>query len=260
MLDLNLFKSFNIIDKFSSKESLIQTGESGYLQNCQALEQLKIEQGVWEDILKVSGIFSAGSLLIPLPLISLFGGAATAAALEFYLAIGRLASVTEMLLKHFGEQNITITPRVKTEEGIIDLLVKFPDRRIFAFMLKSKGTAFVKWREERQHFFISNRKKGGKRITRDPELIKLSSKLNRMSLALKKEKNPLKGLSNTELNKITIKAIVLTGETKVDPNNDPALFVDFGRARVLRVQAESSIYVLNQDDDLINFLMPTEKK
>ena len=259
MTDIDSFNFFNLVSEFSSKESLIQTGQEGYLQNKEALKQLKSQQVMWEDILKFSGAFSVGSVFVPFPLITLFGAGATAAALEFHLAVSRLAAVTEMLLGHFGERNITITPRVKTDEGIIDLLVKFPDRRIFAFMLKSKGTAFVKWREDRQNFFISNRKKGGKRITRDPELIKLSSKLNRMSLALKKEKNPLKGLSNTELNKITIKAIVLTGETKVDPNNDPALFVDFGRARVLRVQAESSIYVLNQDDDLINFLMPTEK-
>lgn len=116
MTDINSFEFCNVIGKFSSKESLIQTGKEGYLQNYEALTQLKNQQVMWEDILKFSGAFSVGSVFVPFPLITLFGAGATAAALEFHLAVSRLASVTEMLLKHFGDKNITITPRVKSAD------------------------------------------------------------------------------------------------------------------------------------------------
>jgi hypothetical protein len=85
-------------------------------------------------------------------------------------------------------------------------------------------------------------------------LIKTGQDLNTRTLSLKKEKNYLlKGSKN-----IITKAIVLTSQTKVDPTNDSALFVDFGQTTALRVHAGSYIYVLEQAK-ILDFLAPVEK-
>lgn len=258
MTDINSINQPNLIDGIFSLESLVQTGESGYLQNYDALKYLKEKQTQWSNVLKVSGGVTAGGLISSNPGLALVGAVGGLIATELSTPVDRLVTVTEMLLTAFGKEGITVTPRVKTDLGIIDLLVKMPDRRTFAFTLRSKGDSWVKWREDRQNFFAVTRRRGGTRITKWSDLIKLGQNLNEMTLVLKKQKNPLLGVSNTERNKIVTKAIVLTSKTRVDPNNDPALFVNFGRAKVLRVHVESFIHILNLED-LANFLRDPEK-
>jgi hypothetical protein len=232
-------------------EELFQKGEKPYLQNHEALIYLKKVQS-WYNAAIAAGIGTSSAGSVAAPPIALVGGLFSLTVIELSLRVDRLVSVIEELLKIEG---IIVTPSVKTAEGTIDLFVMMPDRRCFAFALKSNKDSRVKWREDRQEFFtITPRKNKAARVKKWSDLIKTGQDLNIRTLSLKKEKSYLlKGGKN-----IITKAIVLTSKTKVDPNNDPALFVDFGRTTALRVHAGSYIYVLEQSK-ILDFLAPVEK-
>jgi hypothetical protein len=238
--------------------SLYTGNKDEYLQNGEALERLKEEQAI---LLKTCGISLAlslvGLVISPPVLLGLSVLLSANVSLEYFTRVARLYETMKVLLEHFGDEGIKITPRVKTEEGIIDLFVKLPDKRAFALMLRSNGDSQVKWREDRQDFFVSQSKKGKKAIRKWSEVVGEGQKADRVIMTLKRQKNQILGTSTNERNKPVVKAIVLTGKTRIDANNDPALFVDFGRARVLRVHAGVVTYVLS-NDDLINFLTPSE--
>lgn len=241
-----------IENKYTSwLEELFQNGEKPYLQNHEALIYLKKIQSWYNSAIAAGG----GALIagaVAAPPIGLVGGLFSLTIIELSLRVDRLVSVIEELLKIDG---VIVTPSVKTSEGTIDLFVMMPDRRCFAFALKSNKDSRVKWREDRQEFFtITPRKNKAARVKKWSDLIKTGQDLNIRTLSLKKEKSYLlKGSKN-----IITKAIVLTSKTKVDPNNDPALFVDFGQTTALRVHAGSYIYVLEQAK-ILDFLAPVEK-
>jgi hypothetical protein len=232
-------------------EALFQKGEKPYLQNQEALDYLKKIQ-VWYNAAIAGG---SGALIVgevAAPPIDLVGSLFSLTIIELSRRVDRLVSAIEELLKI---EEITITPSVKTDEGIIDLLVKMPDRRCFAFALKSNKDSRVKWREDRQEFFTITPRKGKvSRVKQWSDLIKSGKDLNARTLSLKKDKSYLLAGSKN----IITKAIVLTSQTKVDPTNDSALFVDFGQTTALRVHAGSYIYVLEQAK-ILDFLAPVEK-
>jgi hypothetical protein len=237
-------------------ESLFQTGEKPYLQNWESLDSLEREQACFN-----AGIIGAGTTIFAgaatVPPLEVAGDAVALATMELSKPVDRLVSVIRQLLEEI--EGVTVTPRVKTNEGTIDLLVKMPDRRCFAFALRSKGESRVKWREEEQEFFTVTPRKGKTaRVKKYSDLVKSGQALNRATLSLKKEKNYLLGESRTERNAHITKAIILTSKTTVDPSNDPALFVDFGLTNVLRVYAGSNIHVLEQSK-MINFLAPAKR-
>jgi hypothetical protein len=237
-------------------ESLFQTGENPYLQNWKSLDSLEREQAYFN-----AGIIGAGTAMFTgaatMPPLGLAGGAAALVTMELSRPVDRLVSVIRQLLEEI--EGITVTPRVKTTEGTIDLLVKMSDRRCFAFALRSKGESRVKWREEQQEFFAVTPRKGKTaRVKKYADLVKSGQTLNRATLSLKKEKNYLLGESRTERNSLITKAIILTSKTTVDPNNDPTLFVDFGLTNVLRVYSGTNIHVLEQSK-MIDFLAPVKK-
>ena len=245
-----------IENKYASwLEALFQTGEKPYLQNQEALDYLKREQALYNAGIAISSttMFAGAATAPP---VGLVGGAASLVAMELSKPVDRLVSVIEELLKIDG---IIVTPRVKTNEGTIDLLVKMPDRRCFAFALRSKQNSRVKWRETEQDFFAVTPRKGkAARVKKWSELIESGQDLNKMTLALKKQKSYLLGASRTERHYPITKAIILTSTTKIDPNNDPDLFVDFGETKALRVHAGSYMYVLEQRE-IIKFLTPVQK-
>lgn len=262
MTDIDSIDNSNLVFQLSPQEFPIQTGEKGYLQNSDALEQLKVEEAAWKNILSLSGTLSVGSLSIPLlaPL-TVIGSAGALIAFEFWTRVGRLIPLVEMLLKTFDEDKITITPCIKTTEGIIDLFVRMPDRRYFAFMARSKGNSLVRWQEDRQDFFVSGLTRKGKKFTNKwDELTRLNKKLEKMTLALKKEHPLLIGTSYKERTKVVTKVVVLTGKTTIDPKNEPSLFVDFGQTqqKALRVKIDAVNYVVN-GADLVNFLLLPKK-
>jgi hypothetical protein len=235
-------------------EEVLQTGEKPYLQNWDALKYYKELQDRYN-----AGIVSAGTVMLDgaatFPPAGIAGGAATLTMVEFSIRVERLVSTVEKLLKIDG---IIVTPRVKTQEGTIDLLVRMPDRRAFIFALRSKKDSRVRWQEEKQDFLAITPRKGGTRVKKWSNLLKSGQDLNKMALSLKKEQSYLFGASGTERRAPITKAIVLTSKTIVDPNNDPALFVDFGQTKALRVHAGSYMYVVEQKN-LLDFLAPVQK-
>lgn len=245
-----------------SINDLYQTGESGYLQNCEALEYLRNKREFWNNISKLIGVGGAGAAFFN-PTLAIGGAAASLKALGIAVSFERLVLIVEMILKDYPGE-ITITPKVKTDAGEIELLVRTSDGMFFAFESRSKGTAKIKWREDRQYFFIgSHTNKGKIRTQKWSELSSVVTRLNQAVLTLRRQKNEIVGKTKTEQKRPVIKAVILTGKTQIDPNNDLELFVDFGKLKkenrkVLRVATESVIFLVNQQN-LVDFLMPREK-
>ena len=116
-------------------------------------------------------------------------------------------------------------------------------------MLRSNGDSRIKWKKDRQQFFAL----GKRRNSQWGKLELLGDKLNRIVLDFKKEKNPIVGFTNAERNRAFTKVIALTGQTRLDPNNDPDLVVRFGCTTALRITTKSTYYVVNLAD-LGNFI------
>ena len=250
MTDTNFFTDFAEDNSFDDR--LFQLGTSdtqnGYLQNDRALQYFKRKQSNWNNIL--IGIAGATSLgFAGMPLVSLFGGLGTALSIELSIPIDRIVKTMEMLLDEFQDEEIIIIPRVKGADGIIDLFVKTADKRYFAIMLRSNGDSRIKWKKDRQQFFAL----GKRRNSQWGKLELLGDELNRIVLDFKKEKNPIVGFTNAERNRAFTKVIALTGQTRLDPNNDPDLVISFGRTTALRITTKSTYYVVNLAD-LGNFI------
>lgn len=248
MIDANFadFAEDNSFDDRLFQSSAIQF-QNGYLQNDRALQYLKKKQSDWNKIL--IGIAGASTLGMPgMPLIALFGGLGTALSIELSIPIDQVVKIMEMLLNEF-KQEITITPRIQTKEGLIDLIVKTADGRYFAFMLRSNGESKVRWREDRQQFFVV-RKRGRPKWS---GLNLLGDRLNSMILSLKDEENHLVGENKKQRKKGLIKAIVLLNKTTIDPNNDPQHLVTFGNTTALKV-CGTATYFLVDEKNMVKFL------
>ena len=241
------FANDNSFDDRLFQSSTIQF-ENGYLQNDRALQYLKKKQSDWNKILV--GVIGASTLgMAGIPLVALFGWLGTAASIELSIPIDQVIKVMETLLNEFKEEGITITPRIQTKEGLIDLIVKTADGRYFAFMLRSNGESKVRWREDRQEFFVV-RKSGRPKWS---GLNLLGDRLNDMVLSLKEDENHLVGDSKKQRKKGLIKAIVLVSKTTIDPNNEPQHLVTFGYATALKVCGANTYFLINQKD-LVKFL------
>ena len=252
----NFFTDFTENSGFD--DSLLQTGknntENGYLQNEEALAFFRKKQSDWNSILMATSSI-AGLGFLGMPLVALVGSIGSLLSLELSISVDRIVSVMELLLEEFKDEEITITPRVKTSTGMIDLIVRTADGRYFALLLRSNGESKVLWRAERQEFYTV--RKGTKSKWSGLELS--GERLNRMMLSLKEEKNPLVAISNAERKKGFTKTIVLTGKTKLDINNDPNLMVKFGHTTALRMSGTSTYYLVERAN-LANFLRkPVEK-
>lgn len=250
MTNINFFTDFSEDNSFDNRllqSSTIQF-ENCYLQNDLALQYLKKKQYNWNNILM--GMAGATSLgFAGMPVIALFGALGTALSIELSIPIDQVVKTMEMLLDEYGEAGITITPRIETKEGLIDLIIKTADGRYFALMLRSNGESRVRWREDRQQFFVI--RKGGKPKWSGINL--LGDKLNSMIVSLKEEENHLVGDSKKQRKKGLIRAIVLVGKTTIDPNNDPQHLVTVGHATALRICGATTYFLVNQKD-LVKFL------
>lgn len=245
-LEQDLLKK--LIDDFNLNNSLIQNGENGYLQNYEALEYLKHKQSQLNNISTIATDLAAIGLA-SMPLLTLTESAGTYAANELSIPVERLISTMEALLEEFKDEGITLTPRVQTDEGLIDLFVKTSDRRSFILMLRSNGNSRVKWREDRGEFLVIR----NGNTSKWSGLNLLAHKLNNLMTYLTKKDSLLLGSSKNERKKALTKAIVLTGKTRLDPKNDPALLVNFGRTTALRMNSTSAYYLVDRAN-LADFL------
>jgi hypothetical protein len=255
MSDNNFFTDFT--ENLGFDGSLLQTGknktENGYLQNEEALEFFKKKQADWNKILAATSGFTAVGFM-GMPIITLIGAVGALISNELSISIDRIVSVMEILLEEFKDEEITITPRVKTNSGTIDLIVRTADGRYFALLLRSNGDSKVLWREDRQEFYTVR----GARKSKWSGLELSGERLNSMMLSLKEEKNPLVAISNAERKKGFTKVVVLASKTRVDPNNDPDRLIAFGRTTALRMVGKSTYYLVDREN-LANFLRKPKK-
>lgn len=227
-----------------------------HLQNFEALRMLKEEQKICLEASTVGAILTVGtSAVLPLPFgtISIPIYALTKFCLDRVAKIDTICMVMEMLLEHFGDEGIKITPRVNTDTAIIDLFLKMPDKRSIALMLRSNGECLVRWREDRKQFVATRKGKGARAWSSPTNAIEQLKSVAYLS----KQKSPILGATNTERKKFITKAIVLLGGTQFDCNSTPELLTDFGRAKVLTI-CDNSLTHLVQKDHLIDFLFLPE--
>jgi hypothetical protein len=240
----------------------LYTGEKDvYLQNWDAVNQLDRES----DLLAKSIISGYGTSAI-LTLLSAINlgwflviGILTNAffSQEYIWRVRRLAIVARAILERYGNDNMVVTPRVKTGNATIDLLVRMPDKRMFALAIRSsKDTSSVIWREDRQEFFIIKKGRSAKRAV---ALTKAIDSLQTI-FDLKKVKHPLLGVTNSERTAPLTKAIVLAPGAKIVAFDDSPLWKEFGTARVLQIRTVAGVVYVVEADDLINFLQPVQKK
>jgi hypothetical protein len=234
----------------------LYTGENNkYFQNREAVERLKNECDLLaEGTVIGTAIRSWTALLALVPTSIPFAVLAEMTLTAEYLTrVHRLYSVAKMLLDHFGDDGITITLRVKTSSTVIDLLVRMPDKRIFALAIRGSENTSVRWHENHQQFYV---KKQGKKAKKSEPFTRTIGKLNTI-IDLKKEKSPLMGTSSSERNAPIIKAIVLAPGAKIAANSQQ-LRTEFGAASVLKIKTTSTTYVVEYDE-LTNFLLIPKK-
>jgi hypothetical protein len=246
----NLVKDFS--KDLDNDNAIFQVSSNKYLQNHEALRDLQKKQSKLNNILMIAAGASALGFAWN-PLLTLAGTTGALLANELSIPIDRTVSIVKLLLNEFKEEGITVTPRVKTEKGLIDLLVRTADGKYFVLLLRSNGNVRVRWREDRQEFYTN-----GGRTSKWSQVKLLGDELNDRMMCLKTEKSSL-FTSNTERKKSFTKAIVLTGKTSLSPYNDPERMVSFGRTTALKMMKESTYYLVDQKN-LADFLRkPIEK-
>jgi hypothetical protein len=249
--ETNLDPEIDILSLYTGQKDV-------YLQNWDAVNRLGQESDLLaKGVLTSFGVSEILAILsLVNPAIAFVSWALTFAFFsnEYIWRVRRLYVVAKSILDHYGDDNVVLTPRVKTDTAAIDLLVKMPDRRMFALMTRANEDREVIWREDRQEFFI---KKNGKHAKRAIALTKAIESLQTVSY-LRKIKHPLMGITAAERNAPLIKAIVLAPGARIVAYEDSPLWTEFGGARVLRIQTTSVTYVV-ECKDLINFLQPIQK-
>jgi hypothetical protein len=240
----------DIVSLFTGKKDV-------YYQNREAVERLGREVDMMANIIGGGlGFTSIGGLLFFSPFFALIGTSILGLIFtqEYAWRVRRLYGVAKSILDHFGEDNVLITPRVKTDSAIIDLLVRMPDKRMFALAIRASYDVGICWREDRQEFFVV---KKGKKTKRDNSLTKAMTLLE-SALYLRKIKHPIVGTTSSERSKPLIKALVLAPGARIIAPVDSPLWANFGEAKVLKIQTTSITYVV-ECDDLLKFLQPVEK-
>jgi hypothetical protein len=233
-------------------------GKYEYLPTREILEKLQEEQ-------KYFGVITASTMLlgiagctmaVPAILITLIPLALSKLSVEYFTRFSRLCKAVEMLYQEFGDDGIKIALEVKTDFGIIDLFVKMPDKRSFALILRTNGENFIQWqqRENRQGFYIFRKGKGCFKSW--DTTMKILENFSDQTSWLQKTKSPVLGASSAERKKPIIRAIVLTGGTRLGKiHQDPATKVDFGQTKVVKIETDYTTYLL-ESEDLIKFLLP----
>jgi hypothetical protein len=229
--------------------------EDNYLQNYAALNTIKEEIN---RLLKVyaaaTGLSFASLIITPLSTLGMGALVSTGISFEYFRRITRLHDTIKMLLDSFGDDGIKITPRVRTNSAIIDLLVRTSDKRMFALIIRSSEGNSVIWREAHQQFYIT---KKGKNAKKSDPLTRAMDELQTI-VDLKKAKHPLMGVTSVERNVPLIKAIVLAPGARIAASNSPEMQTEFGEAKVLKIKTTSISYVV-EFDELVKFLSPQKK-
>jgi hypothetical protein len=247
--------SINLLNSQEIIKPLISYPEGDYIQNRNILIELEAEEKRLMLAYGISGFLTTASLFSPTyPFTTFAGGAVTGFTMEYIMRVRRIYAVTQMLLECFEDEGITITLRVQTNLAIIDLFIKMPDRRSFALLLRNNGDGAVKWREDKQKFFIY---KVGKKPCKWDSMTRTIEQL-KSTIYLKDLKSPLLGTSRADRNRPINKVVVLCGSTTIHPDHAPEFWSEFGRTRTLQIYKDGLTCIVEQQK-LTNFLLPPEK-
>jgi hypothetical protein len=159
--------------------------------------------------------------------------------------LNQIECVTKILVDYFKNDEITVTPGIINNLENIELFVKTKDKRSFALSLRSNGKSRIRWRIDKQNFYTyrDNGSKPTENITYQ------ANKLSESVTKLINSRSGILGISARERRKPVTKAIILVGETKLDPKNDPALWCKFGQTeKVIKVITDGLVYMLAIDD------------
>jgi hypothetical protein len=164
--------------------------------------------------------------------------------------LNQIEYVTKILINYFKNDQITVTPGIINDLGNIELFVKTKDKRSFALSLRSNGKSRIRWRVDKQNFYTY--RDNGSNLTEN--ITYQANKLSESVTKLINSRSGILGRSARERRKPVTKAIILLGETKLDPKNDPALWCKFGKTeKVIKVITDGLVYML-AIDDLTDFL------
>ncbi|WP_373543512.1 hypothetical protein [Chamaesiphon sp.] len=226
-----------------------------YPINRSALNDLQVMQDEIIAVADSKAIFGYALIILLKPSIANSELAAAQKRLgEAITRINRLTDIIGLLLTNFGDSGLKLTIEVKTELGVIDLFVKMADLRNFALMLRSNGNNYIMWQKDRKQFYI--RHTGIRGLKHWGTTTQILETFNLQTNWLQKVKSPIIGSTASQRKKPIIRAIVLTGETELDKlHHDPEAKVDFGRTKVVKIDAGYTTYLL-QSIDLVKFLMP----
>jgi hypothetical protein len=246
--------SINLLDCQEIIKPLISYPDGDYIQNRNILTELEAEEKRLTVAYGISAFLTAASLFTPAPGAAFATHAVTGFTLEYMVRVKRIYNVTKMLLERFEDEGITITLRVQTNLAIIDLFVKMPDRRSFALLLRSNENGAVKWREDKQKFFIY---KVGKKPRKWDSMTRTIEQL-KSTIYLKDLKSPLLGTSRADRNRPINKVVVLCSSTTIHPDHAPEFWSEFGRTRALQIYKDGLTCIIERQN-LTDFLLPPQK-
>ena len=246
--------SINLLDCQEIIKPLISYPDGDYIQNRNILTELEAEEKRLTVAYGISAFLTAASLFTPAPGAAFATHAVTGFTLEYMVRVKRIYNVTKMLLERFEDEGITITLRVQTNLAIIDLFVKMPDRRSFALLLRSNENGAVKWREDKQKFFIY---KVGKKPRKWDSMTRTIEQL-KSTIYLKDLKSPLLGTSRADRNRPINKVVVLCSSTTIHPDHAPEFWSEFGRTRTLQIYKDGLTCIIERQN-LTDFLLPPQK-
>lgn len=230
--------------------------EERWIQNYDILAELETEETKLKTTYGIADFLCVTPALLPIASISenpqLLDIGINA---EYLTRVNRLYSTTKMLLDTFGDDGIKITLRVEVSNGVIDLFVRTNDKRNFGLLLRSNGTSSVRWREDKQEFFIYRTGKASKKWTSlSTDAQKLKS-----TMEFKQSKSLLLGTSRADRDRAIVKTIVLCGNTKLYPGHADDL-ANFGRTKALplKIDGQNTVLLVEQQN-LIDFVLLPEK-
>ena len=166
----------------------------------------------------------------------------------------RTQIVVKNILENFGDDGAKIDIEIETAYGTIDVFVKLKDRRLFAFVLRSNGANYIEFDNNIKSFWIYRKNKGKVAVWHSTK--QMLDSFADMTTWLRETRHAVLGTSSAQIRKPVVKAIVLTGDTRLHLlHQDSDELVEFGQARVLKIDIGFITYLLELED-LIAFVLP----
>lgn len=171
-------------------------------------------------------------------------------------SLARLQKVSQIyfsmrrLLDAFESRGVLITPQIDVpDNGSLDLFIRFPNppKVNFAIGLRSNGGSTVYYNEAKENLYRRNKSGGLK-----PWQVDLFQRIGLQEFWLRKNRQVLFGQSSKDKNRVVVKVLVLTGETKLGKHPEH-LYTTIGDQKVVVVKKRVSVQIM-EESQLIPFI------